>query len=147
VTEAGSSPSWISLLRGAARNSSHETRNALNALVVNLEVVRSRTDASDFVMPFLDQAVAQSEESVRMAASSAALLELLLGAVDSNGTVQCEVTGPFTVRLRSQSVERERLQGAIEAASARTGIRADSDAAGIIFTFPPESPAETNQSE
>lgn len=134
-------------MRSAARKSSHETRNALNALVVNLEVVRSRTDGNDFVMPFLDQAVAQSEESIRMAESSAALLELLLAAVDSNGTVQCEVTGPLTVRLRSRSAERDRLHHAIEAASARTGIRADSDAAAIIFTFPPESPAETNQSE
>ena len=47
-------PDWLPQLRGLVGGSAHETRNALNGLVVNLEVVRSRlARIEELIGPFL----------------------------------------------------------------------------------------------
>lgn len=143
MTEPDTTEAWVSLLRNGARKCFHETRNALNGLVVNLEVVRTRAGSDDSVAPFLQEAVAQSEESVRLAEASTALLELLLGSLSRDGAVQCEPAGPRRIRFRTNRVEQDRIQKALDASSARTGIRAESEPGSVILTFPLESPVET----
>ena len=86
-------PDWLPRLREVIRGSAHETRNALNGLVVNLEVVRSRlaraADGSPEILPFAEQAMGQAEESVKLNEAVGSLLLLISGAVDSNGLLHC----------------------------------------------------------
>jgi hypothetical protein len=89
VTERAGSPSdsWSPLLSRISRASGHELRNALNALVVNLEVVRGRTSGSDAAY-FVNQSVEQSEESVRVAEACIALLDLVTRAIGPDGALR-----------------------------------------------------------
>lgn len=98
-------PEWVPVLRDFARTSGHELRNALNALVVNLEVVRSRPDAvDDSVRLFVQQAVDQAEDSVRLAEGTISLLNTIVRAIDSTGTLRAEAAEPGGVRLGSEVI-------------------------------------------
>lgn len=91
---------WLPVLREIARTSRHDLRNALNGLVVNLEVVRSRKDSLDpSVQLFLQQAVDQAEESVRRAESTIRLLTSIVDSVDDDGALTAELVGRDGVRL------------------------------------------------
>ena len=101
----GSPPAWVPVLRDFARASGHELRNALNALVVNLEVVRSRPDAvDDSVRLFVQQAVDQAEESVRLAEGTISLLNTIVRAIDSTGSLEAEAVEPGGVRLGAEVI-------------------------------------------
>ena len=113
MTERPSSGSaaWIPLLSRISRASGHELRNALNALVVNLEVVRSRTSGSD-AAHFVEQSVAQSEESVRLAEASIALLDLVTKAIGPDGVLRCDHEGGETLAFdvsEEDALRAERL--------------------------------------
>jgi hypothetical protein len=85
-------PEWVPVLRELVRTSRHDLRNALNGLVVNLEVVRSRNqDLDASLRQFVLQAVDQAEESVRRAESTILLLNTLVDAIDESGSVRPEV--------------------------------------------------------
>jgi hypothetical protein len=121
-----------------ARASGHELRNALNALVVNLEVVRSRvTDPS--TQPFADQAVMQSEESARLAESSIALLNLVVGAIGSDGTFRGSSSGG-AVRIEGSEGEIERSVRALRGLVERGAVRVDTSGTTVILSIP-EQPA------
>ena len=80
------------MLRDLARASRHDLRNALNGLVVNLEVVRSRRNELDSsLQQFVQQAVDQAEESVRRAESTISLLASIVDAIDDTGSLRAEV--------------------------------------------------------
>jgi len=131
------SPPWAPVLRKLTRTSGHELRNALNALVVNLEVVRSRSgEAGPAVQPFIAQAVEQSEESVRLAEATIALLNLIVGAVGTDGRVDCELLSPRSVRIRATGGEAERAGRFMRAVAARTGIAAEPADSAVILTIP-----------
>ncbi len=118
-----------------ARASGHELRNALNALVVNLEVVRSRvTDPA--TLSFAQQAVEQSEESVRLAEASIALLNLVVGAIGSDGFVQCSADASGEVRIRGSAGEVERTVRSLKGLADRGAIRVDTSDTTVILSIP-----------
>ena len=121
-----------------ARASGHELRNALNALVVNLEVVRSRT-TDPRTQPFAEQAVAQSEESVRLAEAAISLLNLVIGAVGSDGSLQCSFEPPAGVRLTPVPGELERAARGLKALADRGAVRVDTSDTTVILSIPKPS--------
>ena len=137
----GESARWAPVLRDVARVSGHELRNALNALVVNLEVVRSRSDTlDDKVRPFVAQAVEQSEESVRLAEGIISLLNLLVGAVDDQGRVRAVSVEPGTVKIDATESEAVRAARALTALAARTSVTADATETAVILSISEKSP-------
>ena len=116
MTESdGALPGWVPVLRDFARTSGHELRNALNALVVNLEVVRSRSGAVDEqTRHFVDQAVEQSEESVRLAEGTIALLNLVVGAVGESGVLDIQYSEPLIARIAASEADASRLARALQ---------------------------------
>ena len=118
-----------------ARSAGHELRNALNGLVVNLEVVRARSAAARFALePFMSQAVAQSEESVRLAEASIALMVSLAKSVPA-------VTGPNNkeVRLETGS-ESERLEKALIPLVERGVVSVETSGSTVILRIPDDGP-------
>src|SRR5688500_19206297 len=71
MTEAGgSSGQWLGALQSLAARVAHEIRNPLNAVAVNLEVVRSRCERgsveSPAVLPFATAAAGELERVSRL---------------------------------------------------------------------------------
>ncbi|HVD59714.1 MAG TPA: hypothetical protein VNC11_02505, partial [Gemmatimonadaceae bacterium] len=74
---------WLTTLESIVRSSNHETRNSLNGLMVNLEVVRSRLarqsddSSKQDVLSFAEQAVEQAESVARLFEGVSALILLI----------------------------------------------------------------------
>jgi signal transduction histidine kinase len=93
MTEAeASSSEWLGILQGLASRVAHEIKNPLNAVAVNLEVVRSRCERGKFepaaVLPFAEAAAGELERVSRLVDALLALarpaqpeLALLAGPV------------------------------------------------------------------
>ena len=135
-------------LRSVARGSVHESRNALNGLVVNLEVVRSRLARSGDeakVLTFAEQASAQGEESVRLSEAVAALLSLIVGAIDGNGKLRCAPTslGSAELRFDLEPGVAERVLPGLRVLGKSVGFTAEtSGAQRVILSFPEQSGTE-----
>ncbi len=125
-------------LGAIARAAGHELRNALNALVVNLEVVRSRvTDPG--TQTFAEQAVVQSEESVRLAEASIALLNLVVGAIGGDGRIRGSAFRG-AVRIDGSEGEVERAVKALQSLANRGAVSVDTSGSTVILSIP-ETPA------
>ena len=133
MTESSESADIGLVLRDIARASGHELRNALNALVVNLEVVRVRTDSlDDRVRSFVQQSVEQAEQSVSVAEATIALLNLVAGAIQENGRVAAEpIDGG--VRISANENEVERLQRALAVLARRDAVETSASGAAVIL--------------
>ena len=142
-TEGERLPQWVPVLAQISRASGHELRNSLNALVVNLEVVRSRVGNAD-VEPFLRQSIEQSEESVRLAESAIALLNLVVGAIGNNGEVVADFVPSRGVRIKALEGESERLGRALRGLADRGAIAVDTSDSAVILSVSDTS-ASTNQ--
>ena len=134
------------------RRSVHESRNALNGLVVNLEVVRSRLARSDDeakVLTFAEQAAAQGEESVRLTEAVGALLSLIVGSVDETGKLRCSQasaasTAPPALRFDVASGVAERVLPGLSVLGKSVGFTAEtSGAETVILSFPELSSTES----
>lgn len=138
MTDAGREvPPWVPLLQSAARASGHELRNALNAVVVNLEVVRGRSSSADeSIQPFIAQAVEQSEESVQLAEATIALLGLVVNAVGDGGRLRCELSGPYGIRIATDPGEADRASRALKPMASRGAFGADTSGSAVILTIP-----------
>ncbi|HEX2724117.1 MAG TPA: hypothetical protein VHM24_14460 [Gemmatimonadaceae bacterium] len=133
-TGNGDAPVWVPVLLELSRTAGHDLRNALNGLVVSLEVVRSRSDRLDpQVQPFVAQAVDQSEESVRLAEGSIALLHLVLSAVDSDGALRIHGEPGHGVRIESTEEEAVRAVKALGPFTARSAVTAEMRDASVIL--------------
>ena len=140
-------PRWAPVLRDFARASGHELRNALNALVVNLEVVRSRAGSLDAQsQQFVTQAVEQSEESVRLAEGSIALLNMIVSAVGEAGVLDIQYSEPRGAQLTTNEADAARVARALEPLARRTGFGANTSGASVILSIPDKSPG-TNEHE
>jgi signal transduction histidine kinase len=140
---SGESPAWAPVLRDFARASGHELRNALNALVVNLEVVRSRSDNLDpSVRSFVTQAIEQSEESVRLAEGTIALLNMIVGAVGHGGSLEVDFVAPRGLSIQSSESTAARTAHALSALVSRTPLNAEATATAVILSIP-----ETDEQE
>jgi hypothetical protein len=118
-----------------ARSVGHELRNALNGLVVNLEVVRAQTVAARVsAEPFMSQAVAQSEESVRLAEAAIALLVLLAKSASAVASSHNN-----EARLEAGS-ESERLRKALAPLVARGVMSVETSGSTVILRIPENSP-------
>ena len=130
-------------LAAIARAAGHELRNALNALVVNLEVVRSRvTDAA--TQPFADQAVEQSEESVRLAEASIALLNLIVGAIGEDGHFRGTVVSDG-IRIEGREEEVERVVRALRSLEDRKAVSVDTSGSTVILSIPGTTASPTTE--
>jgi hypothetical protein len=146
-------PDWLPRLRTVIRGSAHETRNALNGIVVNLEVVRSRlaraADGSPETLPFAEQAMGQVEESVRLSEAVGSLLLLISSAVDSDGRVRC-VQGEGELESLRFEVGRgtaDRTLPGLRTLGKALGFGAETDGGTVILSFPQDSSPETRISE
>ena len=128
-------PEWVPVLSKISRASGHELRNTLNALVVNLEVVRTRvTDPS--AQPFVAQSIEQAEETVRLAESAIALLNLFVGAIGADGGLRCETSSRRGVSIEATPSEIERVQRALRGLADRGAISVDTSESAIILSIP-----------
>lgn len=115
-------------------------RNALNGLVVNLEVVRAQIAASGVsVEPFMSQALEQSEESVRLAESANALLTLLVGAVGPGGELRCSTVGDNALKIDGGS-DAERLANGLRPLAARRVFSVEQTGPTVILRIPDDRP-------
>lgn len=131
------SAEWVPILRDFARTSGHELRNALNGLVVNLEVVRARsTGSAESAEPFLSQAVAEAEESVRLAEGTIALLNMLVAAIDGGGAVNARFVAPHGVQVEAGESEATRIVKNLSSLSRRTAFAADVSGGAVILSIP-----------
>jgi signal transduction histidine kinase len=101
----GVATDWLPVLREIARASRHDLRNALNGLVVNLEVVRSRKDSLDpSLQQFVQQSVDQAEESVKRAESTISLLTSIVDSIGDDGAINAQMAGPGRVQVGSEVI-------------------------------------------
>lgn len=129
-------PRWVSLLRGLTRASGHELRNALNALVVNLEVVRARSQSLDVsVQPFLAQAVEQSEESVRLAEGVIALVDLVLLSLGEGGELQIRDELSNALVIQSTEAEVPRAVRALQPVARRAAFNVEGRDSAVILSI------------
>jgi hypothetical protein len=143
VTDKGgeADAEWVPVLRDFARACGHELRNALNGLVVNLEVVKSRSDSLDaFAQPFLAQAIDQAEESARLAESTISLLNLVVGAVGEDGGLRARYAGPRAVEIQVSEAEAARALRNLQALEKRTALAADVSGGTVILSIPERTP-------
>ncbi|MGI9045156.1 MAG: hypothetical protein ACR2GK_13685 [Gemmatimonadaceae bacterium] len=136
----GAAAGTVPVLSQVARAAGHELRNSLNALVVNLEVVRSRS-SDPAVQPFLEQSVIQSEESVRLAEAAIALLNLVVGAVGPGGQLRYRLTDDGGIRIEAMPGESERTGRALKALADRAGLSVDASDASVILRVRADSGA------
>ena len=128
---------WLPVLREISRTAGHELRNSLNALVVNLEVVRSRSDRMDAaVQPFVTQAVEQAEESIRLAEGTIALLNLIANSVGPDGVIEARFVAPGRVAVGVTEGEAQRAARAIQHLAKRTGGSVEAGDATVILSIP-----------
>jgi hypothetical protein len=131
---------WKGALESAASAAGHEMRNALNGLVVNLEVVRSLAESAGFsAEPFMTQAVSQSEESVRLAEATIALLKLVTGAIRSDGTIACQSGGARQVSVEA-GTGAERVVEALKPLLDRGVLSAETSGSTVILRIPEDKP-------
>lgn len=127
----------LPILREITRNAGHELRNALNSLIVNLEVVRSRSDRlDDSVRPFVTQAVDQAEELVRMAEGTIALLNLVVNAVGPDGMLGLQYIAPRRAAIRAADGEAEQATRALQHLARRAGGSVETGDAAVILSIP-----------
>ena len=137
---AGSSE-WLPVLREFARSTGHELRNALNGLVVNLEVVRVQSSQpGEQSEQFLSQAIEQAEESVRLAEGTISLLNLIAASIDANGRIQARFVPPRGVQIESDESEATRAAKSLIAAAKRTSFEVDVSGGAVILSMPERTP-------
>ena len=139
-------------LRNVARRSVHESRNALNGLVVNLEVVRSRLARSgefEDLLAFAEHAAAQGEASVQITEGLGALLSLILGCVDESGVLRCSASvSPATLQFELEPGAAERVVPALTVLGKTAGFTAEtSDSHTVILSFPERRSTEQKTHE
>lgn len=135
-------------MREAVQKCGHELRNALNGLMVNLEVVRSLLSGTGgetlLTASFLNQAMEQAEVSVRLAEATLTLLDVVVGAVDEAGAFRCEASAENEVRLAASTADAERAVGRLEVLTGAAGVRAEAADSAVILTIRAVARADTN---
>lgn len=135
-------PQWVPVLRDFARASGHELRNALNGLVVNLEVVRARSSSlDDAAQPFLAQAIDQADQTSRIAEGTIALLNMIVSAIDNGGAVKAQFVEPRGIGIESSDIEATRVVRSLSTLVERTSFTADTSGGTVILTIPGRAPA------
>ena len=132
------------------RGSVHETRNALNGVVVNIEVVRSRLARAaagggnqQEILSFAEQAASQAEVAAKLNEGVGALLSLMAASVDANGHARwTSEEDSSAIRFDVEDAMAERLLPWLEALGAAAGFTAEKRVGAVIFRFPKTSGTE-----
>lgn len=144
-------PGWLDRLREVIRGSTHETRNSLNGLVVNLEVVRSRVEragADPTILPFAEQAAAQAEETVKLSEAGGALMALIAGSLSDDGTLHCSLSPDGSeLQFTIDKPTGERVLPGLQTLGAAAGFRADTRDGTVILSFPRNGSIESEDHE
>ena len=135
------------------RGSVHETRNALNGVVVNIEVVRSRLaraaaggGSQQEILSFAEQAASQAEVAAKLNEGVGALLSLMAASVDANGHAQwTSEDDSSAIRFDVENAMAERLLPWLEALGAAAGFTAEKRVGAVILRFPKTSGTESQK--
>jgi hypothetical protein len=126
-------------LDAAVSAAGHELRNALNGLLVNLEVVRSMAQAASFTAePFMTQALSQSEESARLAEAAIAMMKLIAGAI-SDEPVSWASSNPLQIGIEA-GARAEAILTALQPLTSRGVLSVETSGSTVILRIPEESP-------
>lgn len=138
----------VPILLEATHRSGHELRNALNGLLVNLEVVRAITGGAGgdvaAAEPFVAQAVEQAVASAQLAEAALGLIDLLLGAVGTNGNLRCELLSSHSVSLAAAGQGSERVLDRLAVLGGAAGVCTEAIGTAIILTLSARSLADTD---
>jgi hypothetical protein len=127
-------------LEAAVSAAAHELRNALNGLLVNLEVVRSMARSSGFsAEPFMTQALSQSEEAASLAEAAIAVMKLFGGALGDGEPVVWTSSSPRQIAIDGGS-RADSVVSALEALSRRGVLTVETSGSTVILRIPEESP-------
>ncbi len=136
--QASDGSDWKQTLDLAVSAAGHEARNALNGLVVNLEVVRAMAQrAGHDAEPFMGQAVAQSELSVRLTEATFAMLKLVVAALGPDGRLTFESREHRQISLEC-GADAEILSAALGPLADRGVIAVERSGSTVILRIPVE---------
>lgn len=140
ATRASAQSDEVAELLGIiSRRASHEVRNALNGVAVNIEVVRSRLSrpAPDLVelKTFADRASQESDGAAALTNGLADLARLLARAAAASGKAQLKKSdGQKELAVPLHSSDDAELSADIRALAARMGVAIKLDGPTVIFT-------------
>lgn len=127
------------LLAVISRRASHEVRNALNAVAVNIEVVRSRLgmpqpDLSE-LQTFAERASKSGDAAASLATGLADLTRLLALAATGNGkaTVR-KASAAVTLTLPLGSADDHEVSADLKSLAAHMGVSIKLDGPTVILT-------------
>lgn len=139
ATSSGGDAQISELLATISRRATHEVRNALNGVAVNLEVVRSRlakpgADLKE-LQTFADRASKESDTAASLANGLADLTRLLARAATGDGTpVLKRAADSSSVELPICSSDDHELSPDLMSLVARMGVSIRLDGLTVIFT-------------
>jgi signal transduction histidine kinase len=133
-------PGQRKMLEAAVSAAGHELRNALNGLLVNLEVVRSMAQASGFIAePFMTQALKQSEESARLAEAAVAMMRLIAGSIGDGDRVSWASAKPGQIGFETGAAA-EAIMAALQPLADRGVLSVETSGSTVILRIAEESP-------
>lgn len=127
------------LLAVISRRASHEVRNALNSVAVNVEVVRSRIARPDpdlsELKNFAERAAKESDAAATLTTGLADLVRLLVLAATGDGkaTIGKSAGGRMVTVPLCASGDHD-ISPDLKALAARMGISIKLDGSTVIFT-------------
>lgn len=127
------------LLAVIARRASHEVRNALNSVAVNIEVVRSRMARPEpnlsELQNFAERASTESDAAAALTTGLADLTGLFAMVVMGEGKAQVSTaTGSKVVSVPLCASDDHRVSADLKALAERMGVSIKLDGATVIFT-------------
>lgn len=138
-TSKGNEAQVSEVLAVISRRASHELRNALNGVAVNVEVVRSRlarpnADLAE-LQTFAERASRESDLAASLANGLADLTRLLARAAAATGpSTMKKASDSTTVAVPVCSSDDSEVTPDLKALGARMGVTVRLDSSTIIFT-------------
>ena len=139
ATRKGGEAQISDALAVVARRASHEVRNALNAVAVNIEVVRSRLAKTDAdpreLQSFAERASRESDAAASLANGLADLTRLLARAATAQGVATIKKNADSTtIAVPVCSSDDNEVTHDLKALAARMGVTVSMDSSTVIFT-------------
>jgi signal transduction histidine kinase len=122
------------------RRTSHEVRNVLNAVAVNIEVVRSRLSREGVdlneLQAFADRASRESDIAASLTNGLADLTRLLARAITSQGSLTTTTPHSMCIKLQVplDGSQETQISPDLRALTERLGIQVELDGPTVIFT-------------
>jgi signal transduction histidine kinase len=139
ATKSGSQAQVSDVLATIARRASHEVRNALNGVAVNIEVVRSRlakpgSDTGE-LQTFADRASGESDAAASLTNGLADLARLFARAATGDGQSSISTAdGSTMIQVPICSSDDNSVSSDLQALAGRMGVQIKLDGPTVIFT-------------